>query len=170
MQHKFELADLLRLARDQLPEEFLARTLPEPVLYVEQFLELEESGGFMTNAGNTQESQRIDLFFPLRKRSGANAFTSMVTVGRAGNNDVVIQAEGVSKFHAYFMRVRDEWTLVDAGSSLGTFVDERLIEPRSERVPMSSGVRIRLGNALLGRYLDPPSCRELLLALGAAAE
>lgn len=162
MQAKFELADLIRLAHSQSEEEFFANTIPEPVFYVEHFLDLAQSDSFMTNQGKTGESHRIDLFFPLRKRSGANSFTSMVTVGRAGNNDVVIQGEGVSKFHAYFMRVRSDWTLVDAGSSLGTFVEGHELEPRKERAPMTSGTRIRLGNAILGRYLDPADCLRLL--------
>ena len=165
MQTNFELADLKRLAEIQSEEEFFSATLPVPVLYVEQFLDLSDSNEFMTNDGKTGESRRIDLFFPLRKRSGANAFTSMVTVGRAGNNDVVIQGEGVSKFHAYFLRVREDWALIDAGSSLGTFVEDRRLEPRKERAPMSNGTRIRLGKAIIGQYLDPPGCLKLLANL-----
>lgn len=162
MQASFDLEDLRRLAELQSEEEFLAKTLPVPVFYVEQFLDLSDSSEFLTNAGKTGESRRIDRFYPLRKRSGANAFTAMVTVGRAGNNDVVIQGEGVSKFHAYFMRVREDWTLVDAASSLGTFVEDHRLEPRTERAPMSNGTRIRLGKAIIGQYLDPAGCLALL--------
>ena len=165
MQSKFELADLRRLATTQSEEDFLALTLPEPVFYVEQFLDLQVADQFLTSQGETGEVRRIDLFFLLHKRSGANNFTSMVTVGRAGNNDVVIPGEGVSKFHAYFMRVRSDWTLVDAGSSLGTFVEDQQLEARTERAPMTNGTRIRLGNAIVGRYLDPAGCLALLKAL-----
>jgi len=165
MQSTFELADLRRLAETQSEEDFLKLTLPEPVFYVEQFLDLSDSNQFRTQQGETGESRRIDVFYPLRKRSSANSFTSMVTVGRAGNNDVVIQGEGVSKFHAYFMRVRSDWTLVDADSSLGTFVEDHKLEARKERAPMTNGIRIRLGNAIVGRYLDPPGCLELLRSL-----
>ena len=57
---------------------------------------------------------------PVRKR--LDLFPEMITVGRTGNNDIVIPDATVSKFHAYF-RVTDKGLeIVDAGSRNGTKV------------------------------------------------
>src|SRR5688500_13980839 len=61
---------------------------------------------------------------PLRKREGSNAFTLMVTIGRAPNNDLVLADRRVSKFHAYFRHVGNTWTISDANSTNGTRVDD----------------------------------------------
>lgn len=161
----YDLDELRRLAREQGEEEFLRSTIPVPVFYVEQLLNLPDSDRFLTNAGKTGESERVDCFYLLRKRTGNSNFTSMITVGRSGKNDLVVPGAGISKFHAYFMRIRDDWTLVDAGSSLGTFVEGRELSPRTERAPMSNGTRIRLGKSLVGTFLDPPGCLEFLASL-----
>src|SRR5262245_52871916 len=58
----------------------------------------------------------------LHKREGANPFAAMVTIGRASNNDVVLEDPGVSKFHAYVRASGAEWLITDAGSLNGTFV------------------------------------------------
>lgn len=65
----------------------------------------------------------------ISKRPGSNAFTSMVTIGRAGNNDIRINAKSVSKFHAYVMVVGEELRLVDAGSTYGTFLGSNQLTP-----------------------------------------
>ena len=64
---------------------------------------------------------------PLRKRPGGNAFTGMITVGRADNNDLVISDGTVSKFHAYFRRLGQRWTITDANSRNGTMVDGQVV-------------------------------------------
>src|SRR5687768_7649908 len=51
----------------------------------------------------------------VRKRPMA-AFTERVGVGRTANNDVVLSFAGVSKYHAYFTKVAEGWSLNDAGS------------------------------------------------------
>ena len=72
---------------------------------------------------------------------------SMVTIGRATNNDVVLDARGISKFHAYVLREPGGgFTLVDAGSSFGTTVDDRPVKPREEKVALRGGEVITLGS------------------------
>lgn len=53
-----------------------------------------------------------------------NAFIMGITVGRTVNNDIALLDPSVSRFHAYFQQAPKslEWTLVDVGSSNGTWV------------------------------------------------
>lgn len=66
---------------------------------------------------------------PVRKREGANPFENLVTLGRARNNDVVIPDTRVSKLHTHFGRVGSSWSVYDASSSNGTWVDGVRVEP-----------------------------------------
>lgn len=162
MSKAFEFQTLLSRAVEMDLEKFTAM-LEVPVLYAEQFLAAADSQRVATLKGDTGERRRVDLFYPLVKRPGSNVFASMITLGRASNNDIVIEGEGISKFHAYFIESGDEWLLVDAGSSFGTFVDHKKLEPRTERAQLSDKISLRFGNALVGRFLLPKSCHELLL-------
>jgi hypothetical protein len=74
-------------------------------------------------------------------KSERNPFSDMVTVGRAANNDVVLQAPTVSKMHAYFRSTSSGWSLADNRATNGTFVDEiRLAAGTS--APLSDGARV----------------------------
>ena len=163
MSKAFEYQRLLDQAQ-RLDGAAFARALKFPVLYVEQFLAAADSLKVATLKGDTTTSQRVDLFFPLEKREGSNVFLNMITLGRAQNNDLVLEGEGISKFHAYFTQVGEKWLLVDAGSSFGTFVNDRKLEPRSERAVLEPGARVRFGNTLVGKFLDAATCHEMLLA------
>jgi pSer/pThr/pTyr-binding forkhead associated (FHA) protein len=53
---------------------------------------------------------------------------SLVRVGRASQNDVVVPDESVSGTHATLERRGDEWFILDAASRNGTFVRQERIE------------------------------------------
>jgi pSer/pThr/pTyr-binding forkhead associated (FHA) protein len=61
-----------------------------------------------------------------------------VTVGTLESNDLVIDADGVSRVHAVFERFGDTWCIRDLGSRNGTFVNggrilgERALHPGDE--------------------------------------
>jgi DNA-binding CsgD family transcriptional regulator len=61
-----------------------------------------------------------------------------VTVGTLESNDLVVDAEGVSRVHAVFERFGDTWCVRDLGSRNGTFVNggrvlgERALHPGDE--------------------------------------
>jgi hypothetical protein len=67
---------------------------------------------------------------PLRKRAGAGKdFSERVSVGRAMNNDIVLRAEGVSKFHAWFVCDEEEnYYAADAASRNGTTLNGGAID------------------------------------------
>ena len=69
-----------------------------------------------------------------------------MTVGTLESNDVVVDAEGVSRVHAVFERFGEAWCVRDLGSRNGTFVNGgRIIGERALR----SGDEIVLGRLRL---------------------
>ena len=72
--------------------------------------------------------------------------TERVTVGTLESNDVVVDADGVSRVHAVFERFGDTWCVRDLGSRNGTFVNGgRIIGERA----LHSGDEIVLGRLRL---------------------
>lgn len=82
--------------------------------------------------------------YPLVKKPGA-AFSDMITVGRTGNNDVVIEHVTISRFHAYFKAVDGGWRVCDSGSKNGTKLAGIRLEARKEH-PIESGAAVRFGD------------------------
>ena len=82
--------------------------------------------------------------YALTKKPGA-PFADMITVGRTPNNDVVIRHITVSRFHSFFRNRGNDWTVSDAGSKNGTYLEGRRLEARKER-PLTSGHRVRMGD------------------------
>ena len=69
-----------------------------------------------------------------------------LTVGTVESNDVVVDADGVSRVHAVFERFGETWCVRDLGSRNGTFVNgERIISERA----LHSGDEILLGSLRL---------------------
>ena len=69
-----------------------------------------------------------------------------VTVGTLASNDVVVDADGVSRVHAALERFGDTWCVRDLGSRNGTFVNgARIIGERA----LHSGDEIALGRLRL---------------------
>ena len=100
-----------------------------------------------------------------------------ITVGTLDSNDVVVDAEGVSRVHAVFERFGDSWCVHDLGSRNGTFVNGgRILGERA----LNSGDEIVLGRLRLvfhspargqetAAIADPPRLtqreRDVLVAL-----
>jgi hypothetical protein len=82
----------------------------------------------------------------VKKREGG-IFRERVGLGRAANADVSIPLLALSKYHAY-ITVPDApgapHTLTDAGSTNGTWVNERRLAPK-ENALLESGAHVRLG-------------------------
>jgi pSer/pThr/pTyr-binding forkhead associated (FHA) protein len=66
----------------------------------------------------------------------------VVNIGRADYNDLVLADESVSTAHAKLQRREGVWTLVDLGSTNGTFVDGEKVQGE---VPLGPGATVRFG-------------------------
>ncbi|MEZ0228306.1 MAG: FHA domain-containing protein, partial [Planctomycetota bacterium] len=108
-------------------------------------------------------AHRATYVCPLVKRD-VNKFASMITVGRAANNDIRINLPSISKFHAYFTHVssNDTWFVADANSSNGTFVNGERLKGEKTRVKLANGAAVRLGQDVALRFFEPKSFFEFL--------
>lgn len=73
-----------------------------------------------------------------------NAFQRRVTVGRTSNNDVVLDDNSVSRFHAWLETDDRGWSIIDAGSRNGTWVAGKKLNAKTPSL-LSSGVKVRVG-------------------------
>jgi hypothetical protein len=107
------------------------------------------------NDGTSQVGPRPDnpLVLPLRTE-GTPSSGGGVSIGRSESNDVVIENPSVSRFHALIHRdVRTQtWTISDAGSRNGTWVEGKRVEP-DHAVTLTDGCTLRVGDAVLRFYL-----------------
>lgn len=108
----------------------------------------------------------------VEKRKGANEFANMITLGRAGNNDIALEVSSVSKFHAYFTKDPQDgqWYLHDAGSSNGTWIDGERLAASQGRAKLRDGAAIQLGPDARARFFQPQALLELLVPGGAAPQ
>lgn len=89
-----------------------------------------------------------------------NPYPDRVGVGRAPNCDVVLRAPYLSKLHAHFSSVGDQWLLSDNRSANGTSLNGKKLAP-GESVPVQSGDRVNFGGIEL-EMLDAVGVYELL--------
>lgn len=149
---------LSEVARLLLRDQTYASRLSEPLLLWECPPETHDAPLLLSTEVKEalfRPTARDPLVFQLRKSDKAsNAFSMGITVGRTDNNDVVIDDNSVSRFHAYFQQDRKAgWVLVDAESKNGTWVDAVKLSP-SKPVPVSDGAKIRVGDVDLV-FLSP---------------
>jgi pSer/pThr/pTyr-binding forkhead associated (FHA) protein len=97
---------------------------------------------------------RKPAVLPVRKSQPT--FSSIITVGRAGNNDIVVPDALVSKFHAVFRVSDGQWGLADLGSANGTRVGDTALTPKGPPHPLRTGDEIAFGDQTF-RFLDAAS-------------
>lgn len=90
---------------------------------------------------------------PLEK-SDRNVFAGMVTVGRATNNDVVIAASSVSKFHGYFTSSGGQWRYHDGGATNGSKVQGKPVARRGA-IAVDDGFEIAFGPCVHALFKTP---------------
>lgn len=103
---------------------------------------------------------------PLRKGQD-NAFSLMITLGRAENNDLVVHHNRISKFHCYFRKLGAKWTITDANSTNGTTVDGVAIAPE-RTFTLRTGTCVELAGSLRLLFLEPEALWDLLAHARAA--
>ena len=156
--------DHKHLSRD----DFLAKVGVPHILVTEKQAVRDEEAGFMTVKFTKEvlsESAEAQTFvLPVRKRPDANAFAMMVTLGRAPNNDLVLDHQKVSKFHAYFNETGSDWFITDGNSSNGTFVNGERLKP-GDRTPIGDNTDLSFSQFLSYRFVLPGSMYEHIQSL-----
>lgn len=89
-------------------------------------------------------------------KSDRNPFAGLITLGRAGNNDIILGDRTVSKMHVIFHARVDGWLIEDRNSTNGTYLNSVRL-PAVERYHVTDGVRIQLGLGVVARYFEPES-------------
>jgi hypothetical protein len=133
-----------------VPREEFARRYPFAFLVSEGSVGAPAQRAFKTMVGNVSSGQSPASDKPPRVwavvKSERNRFPHMITMGRADNNDIVLEPLSVSKFHAYFAldAKKNEYSITDAESKFGTFVADKKLHPSSPH-PLASGDVVQIG-------------------------
>ena len=107
----------------------------------------------MKAEGKEKDKDKGPVVMPIKKVQ--TTFPSMITIGRAKNNDIVIPDALVSKFHAFFRQLDDgEWGIADAGSANGTKLGDVDLPPKGQPERVRSGDKIVFGGVSAFRFLD----------------
>ncbi len=154
------LADLSRGAA--LPVESFRATYGGPFL-----LELNPEGGVATGETRAFDPEKLrgDMSPSLKESlilSFASGATSL-TLGRGEGCQLRVAHASVSDRHCTFERVGPIWSIKDAGSKNGTFLNGRQLGP-DEQSPLKFGTKLMAGEAQF-LFLGPDDCYELLQEL-----
>lgn len=102
--------------------------------------------------------------YPVVRRSNRSSEAGMVTIGRTENCDIWLPFSGVSKFHCYIsknLRIPNQYQICDGGSSNGTKLDDKILEPHRP-VEIRSGEMIQLGEHVFLRFFPPWDMWQLI--------
>ncbi|MBT3389591.1 MAG: FHA domain-containing protein, partial [Chloroflexi bacterium] len=84
---------------------------------------------------------------------------NLLTLGRAEDNDIVIDDAEVSRYHARLTWQGDKWVIEDLGSSNGTYINGQRI---SAPTILAAGSQLRLGpDVVLGMQAGAPGGKHL---------
>lgn len=104
------------------------------------------------NPGKELVGASLVVFLVKSKR---NPFESMITIGRASNNDHCLPLPTISKVHAYFSKTpTGVWRLTDQRATNGTWVDSQRLEPGAT-ANLADGTRIGFGPDARARFYSP---------------
>jgi hypothetical protein len=93
-------------------------------------------------------------------KTDRNPFQQMITVGRAKNNDVVLDDKSVSKVHAYFVRTDFRHWLHDQPSTNGTYIDGARVPETG--LPLADGASISFGSHLVFTFFTSRGLHQFL--------
>jgi hypothetical protein len=102
-------------------------------------------------AGNRPRAGEPLVYEVKKGAAKGNPFAMGVTMGRMDNNDVVLDDESVSRFHAWLQQDAKGWTLVDADSRNGTWLAGKKLAAK-EKVLVADGQKLKLGSVELNFY------------------
>ena len=144
-----KLADLTADARSLSPDDFRKKHGDVFLLGVagnlRQPKRFEQTRSAPASPAPLDPRNTIDwLILPVVKREKSLSLVR-VSVGRTANNDVPVEDPSVSRLHAFF-EPGLPWTLKDAGSRLGTKINNVAVE---EPTPVRSGDQVAFGDVEL---------------------
>jgi len=73
---------------------------------------------------------------------------SKIRIGRANDNDIVVDNKLASRYHAIIQKIKDAYFLKDEGSTNGTFLNGKKI-PEAKYFKLQAGDKITIGNSNL---------------------
>lgn len=178
--------ELLSLSRKLGPREFLA-TYPRPALLLEPFsaarsgidtpsrgtptfrsgessteiLAADVAAAIMDSLGKAVDP---DAQVGWLVKSDRNPFGALLTVGRARNNDVIVEHPTISKVHAIFTCDAAGWSVADHGSTNGTFLNGVRLPDRWKR-DVQDGDSVRLGQEIMARFFGADALLNLCTML-----
>jgi serine/threonine protein kinase len=144
-----ELANALRsamVALEEAPTQVMAGGGPQPMR--------EESDNM---ADEPPQGYRLEIKTPGRESSYASLSRPTITIGRNADNDIVLPADGVSRYHARTQATRSGWEVVDLGGVNGTWLNERKLQPNVS-TPIQPGDTVQVGPYQL--VLEGPPTQE----------
>lgn len=156
------LSSYYHASQQRTREEFCA-AYPEPVFVVAPHATVETTQ-FKTAMMSPPTTGAVEVA-RVRKRTGANVFSVMVTIGRAKNNDIVIKAPGISKFHAFVRSEGERHLITDAGSTFGTQVNGATLTPQTERLELETNDEVTLGEKTVLTFYRSGALYDYLAAL-----
>jgi len=180
MTSSLSLDELTSLAKP-LDEDGFCQTFPAPALVILASANDRDRGNTFQTLGakaltlneahaarlhpelRRQEHAHKDVVVSFVVKSARNPFLSMITIGRAENNDVVIDHSTVSKVHAHIMKSGSQWVVDDDRSSNGTFMGDSRIEP-GHALLLADGSIVRFGSSVTARFHTPEGLHRLLVS------
>ncbi len=92
----------------------------------------------------------MNIFFTGGQRSEGKIAVpeSGIRLGRELDNDIVIEGEGASRYHARILKVGGEWIAEDLGSTNGTKLNGIKLEP-NKPTPIKDGDSIAIGKQIM---------------------
>ena len=106
------------IALDEAPTQVMMSGLPQ---------------GEQANADNAADEPpqgyQLEIKTPGRDSSYAALSRPTITIGRNADNDIVLPADGVSRYHTRLQAAHGGWAVVDLGGVNGTYLGNRKLEP-----------------------------------------
>ncbi|MFZ0543915.1 MAG: FHA domain-containing protein, partial [Candidatus Promineifilaceae bacterium] len=108
-------------------------------------------------ADEPPEGYRLEIRTPGRESSYASLTRPTITIGRNAENDIILPAEGVSRYHGRIQAAGDGWEIVDLGGVNGTWLKGKKLPPNIPS-PVKTGEIIQIGPYQL--FLEGPPIQE----------
>ncbi len=90
-------------------------------------------------------SNALLIIDPQNKQLIYKGTQSLISIGRVDSNDFFVQHDTVSRSHAEFRKVGQDWVVVDLGSTNGTFLNANQVLPQMPLL-LRAGDSLRFGD------------------------